>query len=156
MRRTKTVTVDWGTRDTNRDYGRQFLLTEMPAHEAEEIAVRVLGERFPDTILTYGFAGVAIMGVPAIYSLPYDVAKPLWDRIMACVLPVGTEAIPAPLRADDAIEEVATRIFLKREVLELHTGFSFADARQVISDLARSAEATTERQQTSPLGSLPA
>ena len=80
MRRTKTVTVDWGTRDTNRDYGRQFLLTEMPAHEAEEIAVRVLGERFPDTILTYGFAGVAILNKRL--CVPYSACSPPGPGVM--------------------------------------------------------------------------
>lgn len=153
MIRTRTTTIAWGTPETNRDHGKQFLLTEMPAAEAEEIAIRVLGGRFPDAIMTYGMAGIAILGIPALYSLPFDVSKPIWDRIMACVRPVGTESAPASLRADSVIEEVATRVQLRLEVLELHLGFSLADARRVLSDLARSAEATSETSQTSPSAS---
>lgn len=149
MRRTKTVTITWGTPDVNRDYGKKFLITEMSPAEAEELAIRVLGGRFPDAIASYGMVGIAIIGVPAIYNMPYEEARPLWERIMACVRPIGTEAVPAPLSADDTIEEVATRVQLRMEVLELHTGFSFADARRVLSDLARGAEAIIERPSTS-------
>lgn len=140
MRRTRTVTITAAGRDS----GKQFLLTEMSAAEAEEIAIRVLGPRFPDAVMTYGMAGVAILGIPAIYAMPYDEAKPLWDRIMACVRPVGTQAAPAPISADNAIEEVTTRIQLRMEVLELHLGFSLADARRVLSDMVPTAPATTE------------
>lgn len=150
MRRTKTVVIS----AEGRDRGKQFLITEMPAAEAEEIAIRVLGGRFPDALMTYGMAGIAIFGIPAIYEMPYDLAKPLWDRIMECVRPIGTEQAPALLSVDNVVEEVATRVQLRLEVLELHLGFSLADARAALTSLAQNAPAqTSENTSTSPPGS---
>lgn len=144
------MTADWGTPETNRDHGKRFLLTEMSAADAEELAIRILGGQFPDAISAYGLAGIAIIGVPALYSMPYEASRPLWDRIMACVRPIGTEAAPAPLLADAAIEEVQTRVWLRLEVLSLHLGFSLADARSILSTLAQSAGEITGSPSTSP------
>lgn len=154
-RRTKTVTITAGTPQTNRDHGKQFFLTEMPAAEAEEIAIRVLGARFADAVMNFGMAGIAVIGVPAIYAMPYDEAKPLWDRIMACVKPVGMPQAPITLSADDVIEEVATRLQLRLEVLELHLGFSFAAARSALFAMAQTSAAISETTETSPLASPP-
>lgn len=158
MRLTKTVTIPGIRSDRlgERDNGKSFLITEMPAAEAEEMAIRVLGAVFPDAISNFGMAGVAIHGVPALYALPYEVSKPLWDKIMACVRPIGTEAAPASLSVDEAIEEVSTRVRLRLEVLSLHLGFSLADAKRVLLDLAQSASAeTSESLPMSPPASRP-
>ena len=66
--------------------------------------------------------------------------EPLLDEMMECVRyvgnPVTAPEVSMPLTANpDAIEEVSTLLTIRRELLELHLGFSFAD-RIKSSDLS--------------------
>lgn len=122
-RRTKIFKVD---DSKSRDHGREYLITEMPADEAEWWAFRVLQALLgSESEINFNapLADVARQGLGALGKLPPDQAKPLFDQMMGCVstkLPNSNES--RPLLSGD-IEEVKTRILLRKEVLELHTDF---------------------------------
>ncbi|MFU2050590.1 hypothetical protein [Bordetella hinzii] len=128
-RKQKTVTIT----EEGRDKGKVFILTELSAYEAEEWAGRALfalmnaGVQIPDNIAEAGLAGVATLGMAALTKLPYDSAKPLLDKMMACVEIQPSANVTRRLIADD-IEEVATLLTLRKHVLGLHMDFSMAAA----------------------------
>lgn len=124
-RKTATITID----AAGRDAGKTFLLTELPAMQAEEWAGRLLfaamnsGLEIPDDIAQAGLAGVAALGISALTKLPYDAVKPLLDEMLGCIQIQPSPKVTRDLFPDD-IEEVATLIRLRREVFSLHLDFS--------------------------------
>jgi hypothetical protein len=128
-RKTKTVVVS----AEGRDQGKVFLLTEMPATRAEEWGIRLLlamtknGIDVPDDMASAGLAGVAAMGIKALGGVPFSDAKPLMAEMFACIQRVmsdpGRPEIVRGLVEDD-IEEIATRLMLRKEVFGLHVDFS--------------------------------
>lgn len=127
-RNTRTVRIV----DAGRDQGKTFFLTEMSAASAEDWAVRAFlalaksGAEIPDDVEAAGMLGVATMGLKALGGVTIEEARPLMEELMGCI-----EAIPDPARpeirrplVDDDTEEVATRIFLRKEVLTLHVDFT--------------------------------
>lgn len=131
-RRVKEVSIT----DEGRDKGKTFIITEMPASQAEKWAARALlvvsrsGVELPEGVEGSGFAGVAVMGLRALFKVDFEELEPLMDEMMECVTwkPPRPD-IPARALIEADIEEVATRLQLRKEVLELHTGFSLADGR---------------------------
>ena len=120
---------------SGRDKGKRFLITEMRAHRSEEWAGRALfavmqsGVEVPDEVLGAGFAGIAAIGIKAMTKVPFELAKPLFDEMMTCVQFefAGGQAGGARALFEDDIEEVATRLQLRKAVLDLHLE-SFIDA----------------------------
>ncbi|MCG3102246.1 hypothetical protein MAQ58_22875, partial [Enterobacter sp. DRP3] len=93
----------------------------------------------PDDFEGAGMAGIAAMGVQALQGLRYDDVKPLWFEMMECV-----QIIPDPVRSEvvrglvaDDIEEISTRLHLRKEIVELHVNFSR------LASLSKSASAET-------------
>lgn len=131
-RKQATVTIS----AEGRDKGKVFVLTELPAYEAEDWAGRALfalmnaGVEIPDNIAEAGLAGVAALGIKALTKLPYDSAKPLLDSMMKCVQIQPSPSVVRPL-VDDDIEEVATLLTLRKEILGLHMDFSMAVAQSI-------------------------
>ena len=129
MIKTKVVKIE----KSGRDFGKSFLITEMPCEQAENWAMRVFfaaaksGVDLPDNIQEMGMAGFLITSLKAVFAIDWTVAKPLLDEMMGCVK-VWSKLVPQgrELTAED-IEEVSTRLFLRKEVIELHLGFSFAE-----------------------------
>ena len=141
-RRHKEVVISAEGRDQN----KVFKITEMPAAQAEKWAARALlalissGATIPDSVAQAGLAGVASVGMGAFAGLKWEIMEPLLDEMMQCVQVVPSPGIVRPLiESADDIEEVSTRFTLRKEVLELHLGFSLADK---FSTLAGSAKAT--------------
>lgn len=130
MRKEATVVIE----ASGRDAGKVFRLRELPASQAEAWGARLLlalsraGVEVPDGFFDMGMAGVAVMGIKALGGLSWDVAKPLMDEMMACVQIQPNPSQPAVVRPliEDDIEEVATRVQLRDEVIAVHTGFSVA------------------------------
>lgn len=141
-RRTATVTIA----AEGRDKGRTYRITEMPADAAERWAMRALlafanaGARMPEGTLDSGMAGVAaslpglmVQALKSLAGLRYEDVDVLLSEMMACVDFVpGANIPPQPLLPGDAcqVEEVQTRLQLRYEVLQVHVGFSLADAFQ--------------------------
>lgn len=142
MRKTKIVTIE---RD-GRDKGKSFLVTEMPAVQAEKWAARVFlamahsGVEVPPNIIDAGIAGIAVMGLRSLQGVNFEEAEPLLDEMMTCVryAPDGKQELARPLVESD-IEEVPTILKLRAEVFQLHVDFSWADVRRTF----QSASATT-------------
>ena len=129
-RRTTRITIT--SDDTeNRDRNKVFLLTEMPAEQAEEWGMRALlaltaaGAEVPDDFQGGGMAAVAAMGVQALQGLRFEDVKPLWAEMFECVqiVPEPSREFTRKLVADD-IEEISTRLRLRKEIVELHVNFS--------------------------------
>ncbi|HEX7687348.1 MAG TPA: hypothetical protein VF453_06565 [Burkholderiaceae bacterium] len=131
-RREAFVTID----AEGRDKGKVFKLTEMPAAQAERWAIRAFlalanaGVDLPEDVATSGMAGIAVVGIRALGKLKWADAEPLLDEMMLCV-----SACPQPDNRTvvtglfpDSIEEISTRLRLRKEVFLLHTGFSLPAA----------------------------
>jgi hypothetical protein len=139
VRKEKIVTVALG--DGNRDNGRQFKLTEMPAAQAEKWAIRATvalahsGVDIPEEMLGAGWAALAYGALQALHNVKYEDLVPLLDEMMQCIQavippPADNPSLPPQIRSlvDSDIEEVATRFWLRAELFSLHAGFSLAGA----------------------------
>ena len=126
-----------GTR--NRDIGKIFRLTEWPAAKAENWAFRMMlaankgaGE-LPLSLAGIGMEGIAIIGINTFLrgNIIPETLIPLLDELLECVQYARDKSKPeivGPLTAEDDIEEVATRMWLRGEVLTLHLNFSVSAA----------------------------
>lgn len=158
MRKTKLVTIS----TEGRDKGKCFLITEMPAMQAEKWAAKALlalsrsGVEVGDDVIQAGAAAVLSAGLGAFRTMAFADAEPLLDEMMQCIsfVPDRAKADPAtgnplsrPLFPEDDIEEVATLLALRGEVVEVHTGFSVAAAlsRAAAATLGNSSRAPTSR-----------
>lgn len=138
MRRTIDITIP---PDGGRDKGKTFRITEMDADRAEEWAMRTImaltkaGVDIPDG--TTGMAGIATVAFKAMGVLNFAEVKVLLDEMFQCII-----CVPDPKHLDrtralvvDDTEEVQTRLRLRAEVFNLHTGFSVAGALSTGSTL---------------------
>src|SRR5690348_17281961 len=117
MRKTKIVVID----RPGRDLHKNFLLTEMPASQAEKWAMRAFlamahaGIELPEEIQGAGMAGLALIGLRTLGRVSWVEAEPLMDEMMGCVQFIPDPAKPAFSRAliEDDIEEPQTRLQLR-------------------------------------------
>ena len=122
-RRTQVVTID---SKESRDAGKSFLITEMSAEQAEWWAFRALQSILggdADVNFNAPLAQLAAQSFRAMAAIPPDRARPLLEEMMTCVK-VGLPNNGSRELLDGDIEEVSTRLQLRRAVFELHTGFS--------------------------------
>lgn len=134
MRKTKEVVVG---AEGGRDAGKKFLLTEMPARQAEQWADRAFlalahsSVNFPAGIERAGMAGIAQIA-HLLGGLQFPELAPLMDELLRCAkfVPDPTKSFVRDLLDNgaegDDLEEVSTRQLLRREIVELHTNFSLA------------------------------
>ncbi|QDX29555.1 hypothetical protein [Dickeya poaceiphila] len=141
----------------NRDEGKTFLITEMPARQIEEWAIRVVSalmaanvevpqpvysaiqklsagapeneadNELYNAVLVSGMAALAKFALTALGKIPFAESRPLMDELMSCIQFQATPTTTIPLD-DSHIEEMSTRFRLKTEVLKLHVGFLSAVA----------------------------
>ncbi len=120
--------------DIGRDKGKQFLITEMPASQAENWAIKAIlavgnaGIEIPDNLALQGMAGLMAVGYTNLLKIPFDAAKPLLDEMMSCVQIVPSPNIKRPLIEDD-IEEVKTRLLLRKAIWNLHMDFFLGESQ---------------------------
>lgn len=128
-RRTDVVTIE-GDPEKNRDAGKVFVITEMPADQAERWAIRALlalakaGVTVSDA--AQGMAGLAAAGLSALGSLPFEDVGPLMAEMFGCVRYQHKPGHPLQEIEDgekSQIEEVSTRLELRKRIFKLHTGF---------------------------------
>lgn len=121
----------------NRDNGKVFLIKEMPAAKAERWAIKAFlamaknGIELPEGVEFSGMAGIAKAGITLFTKIPFEDADELMAEMMGCVSIIPNPNKPDITRAIDEedIEEVSTRLMLRKEVFFLHVGFSQADAQ---------------------------
>ena len=134
-RKTSTLTID----ANNRDQGKTFLITEMSADQAERWALRAgfvlmnTGVDLPELDGGISMADLSQMGlqtlIGAFSKVSYDQAEPLLNEMLSCV-----QIIPDPNKKDVSralidsdIEEVSTRLKLRKAVWDLHVDFFTGD-----------------------------
>ncbi len=143
-RKTVTLTIT----AEGRDKGKTFRITEWAADQAERWAMRVLlglgkgGVEMPPEALELGAAGILYAAGAQVLRLPSRLALRLADELMECVQIVEPKLDRALVSED--IEEVATRLQLKGEVLKLTFGFFVAAAPRT-SAPAASGQSTSSR-----------
>ena len=133
MRKSITVTIS----SEGRDKGKTFVVKEMSADQGERWAMRALlaltnaGVQLPDGAAEAGMAGIAAAGIEALGKLQFAAVEPLLDEMWECVQyqPPDVKGQKLPTQnifAGDGsqIEEIATRMQLRMEVLKLHVNFS--------------------------------
>jgi hypothetical protein len=135
MRKKQTLTIT----DEGRDKGKVFVLTEMPADQAERWAIRALlalmnaGIELPDGAADAGMAGIAAAGYKALGNLKFEVLEPLLDDMWGCVQYQHKPNQPLQsLMAGESsqIEEVSTRLQLRMAAFKLHTNFFSSEEAQ--------------------------
>lgn len=135
-RRSETITIA----AEGRDKGKVFEITELPAMQGEKWAMRAFlalaksGIDLPEDFGSGGMAAIALVGFKALGNVAFADAESLMDEMFTCVDLLPDPSNPqvkrngAKLLPDD-IEEVATLLFLRKRIFELHTRFSQLAAR---------------------------
>lgn len=132
--RTRTFQVR-AERKNYRDNNLIFVLTEMPAEQAEMWGFRALnvlatsGAQVPGDPLSMGMAGIARMGYQALGNLPMHMVADLLREMFECVAVLPDPKLPLMTRPPEPndIREVPTRVLLRKEVFLLHTDFLATD-----------------------------
>lgn len=128
----KVLIYTMPVRDDDRDGGKTFVITEMPATVGQDWALRAFlalarnGVQVPDEVKEMGMAGLVKYGFDLIGKLPYEDAKMLKDELMGCVAIRPNQRDPNIVRrlVEEDIEEIATRFKLTMEAFRLHVNFS--------------------------------
>lgn len=132
-RREKLVTIT----SEGRDKGKTFKLTEMSADQGERWSYRTLlalsrgGFELPPGIFDAGMAGLAaivpylvVIGFRSLHAARWEELEVLLDEMMACVkYTPGIVGVPDQeliAGVNSQIEEIRTRVELRKEVLMLH------------------------------------
>lgn len=133
-RKTLRVTVS----EEGRDKGKTFVLTELPADQAERWFIRAMlamvqsGADISPEVLASGAAAFAAIGIQALGGVTWPALEPLLDEMFECVQiqPPDSRLQPQAVVGgiNSPIEEVSTRFALRVAVLELHLGFSLPGA----------------------------
>lgn len=114
--------------EAGRDKGKQFLITEMSATQAENWAIKAIlavgnaGIEIPENLAAQGMAGLLAVGYMNLLKIPFEAAKPLLDEMMGCVQIIPSQNVKRSLIEDD-IEEVSTRLALRKAIWNLHMDF---------------------------------
>lgn len=154
MRKSKVAVVTMPGRDEN----KHFLITEMSASKAERWAIRAFlalarsNTEVPDDVENLGMAAIAAIGFRALMAVSFDEASDLMSEMMACVKYMPSPERPEIVREifEEDIEEVATHLYLKAEVFDLHTGFSTAASLSSSVAALVTTGVSTPRSSTSP------
>ena len=160
MLKTTVITIS----DQGRDFSKTFLITEMPAMQAERWVYRLFfalsraGIEIPDDIAQAGMAGIARISFKMLGGMQWQDAEPLLEEMFSCIriIPDITKSeFSRPLLEDD-IEEVQTRMKLRWEVVQLHAGFFIAVARSRFGGQNSTTDpAASKNTSTSPEASQP-
>lgn len=145
-RKVETVVIPHFDGPSNRDEGKHFQITEWPAARADKwittigFAFNKGGGEIPIDLRAVGWEGIAIIGINTFLrgSIRSEEMIPLFDELLECVKVIRDPKFPdvvSPVVSDDDIEEVATRWWLRAEVVRVHINFSPLDA---LSALLRS------------------
>jgi hypothetical protein len=140
----------------NRDAGKSFLLTEMPALQAERWARHAIAAcsrndlDIKGEVAKLGMLGFYLIGFQALAGGDIKAVDALMDEMLPCIKIIESPTVARPLGGDGDIWEVSTLYQLRKELIELHMGFTFAELASIL--VARSAEMmeTSQNTRTSP------
>lgn len=160
--KTKEVTI--AAAEDNRDSGKKFLLTEMPALKAEKwarhaaSAVNRSDLDVREEIKQLGMLGFYLAGFQALAGGDVDQVDVLMDQMLPQIQIIEPKVTRALTPDGGDIEEITTIILLRKELLELHMGFTFADlililkssAMPLQEDSPNTSTSETSSEQSSP------
>lgn len=158
MLKTKIVQIETpkeGERE-NRDAGKTYLLTEMPALKAERWgrhAVAACSRNDLDIkgeLAKLGLLGFYLVGFQALAGGDVIAVDALMDEMLTCIKIVESPTVARPLGGDGDIEEVATLVRLRKDLLELHMGFTFGELASILAAAASPNQTDSPNTQTSP------
>ncbi|MBO1326048.1 hypothetical protein K2X14_10220 [Acetobacter sp. TBRC 12305] len=137
----REVTVTVG--QDGADYGKRFVITRMPAIQADRWGRHCLqaaiagGGDIPGLAEGAGLAGVAAVGLGIFGAMEPARMDALIDELMRCISVQPDPANPALRRAlhDSDIEEIPTVGWLQKEAFALHVDF-FKGVSQLFSLLS--------------------
>lgn len=141
----KTIPLPKQGERENRDAGKMFVLTEMPASQGEKWAMRAFmalarsGIDIPEGIVSLGMIGVAMVGFQAFRNASFADVEPLMDEMMTCIKIAPSPENRSIVRGlvENDIEEVKTRFDLRQHILELHAGFTLAELASMMASPAK-------------------
>ncbi len=115
----------------NSDKGKVFRLTRMSAVQSEKWAWRAIsalgksGIDMPEELFAFKMEVVAAVGIHMLMRAPWGEVEPLLDEMKTCIefKPDNAKPVFRPL-VDSDIDEPVTILWLRDEVMHLHTGFS--------------------------------
>jgi hypothetical protein len=141
-RKIATVVISGG-----RDDGKTFILKEMPASQTEKWATRAFlaiarsGSSAIKDALNFDFdeanwqskatiCEVATHGISIFGAMDFKEAEPLLDEMFSCITLMPDPSKPMVTRSliEDDIEDVTTRLTLRKEIFKLHVDFFTAAA----------------------------
>lgn len=135
-------TIDYTVSTPGRDLGKVFVITEMSSAQGEEWALKALlalGSSVPPEALQLGMAAMSKIGLEGLLSVKFEVLKPLLDEMMSCVKIRPSAHIVRELIEED-IEEIMTRVNLRKEVWAINTGFLRAVAPSISANSQAAAQ----------------
>lgn len=150
MLKSKTITID----QEGRDKGRSYILTEMPALKAEKWARHAIAAMSREDldargeIQQLGMLGFVLVGMQALAGGKIDQVDALMDDMLPQIK-IVEEAVTRPLGGDGDIWELSTLYRLRKELIELHMGFTFAELLLILAGSAPSIP-TSSGSPTSP------
>lgn len=118
-----------------RDKGKTYLITEFDADKGERFAAKVFfailnaGLRLPDNLEKTAMENIALIGFDAICGalarVKFEDVAPIFDEMMEGIefMPdISKPELSRKLLPDD-IEEISTRLMLRKEVWNINTSF---------------------------------
>jgi hypothetical protein len=166
VRKKEAVMVPEGFGRDSSPVRKTFLITEWPADRAEKWGLRAIlaynrgGGEIPLEALGGGMETIFWLGINTFLrgNMQSDEVIPILDELMECVQlirdpkargPDGNPVVSAIVSPDD-IEEIRTRLWLRSEVLRVHTGFSPAEAISAFLSKMMAPRENSKTTQTSP------
>lgn len=132
MRKTEIVSIA----ADNRDHGKTFVVTEMPAWQALQWCAKALlaltqtgADVQPGSLAKAAEGGpevLAVLGLEIFTLVPAAVALPLMQEIKACVsfqAPGAVVTVPIKDGMNCQVEEISTWFVLLKAAFVLHLGF---------------------------------
>lgn len=118
-----------------RDKGKTYLITEFSAEKGERLAAKILfaimnaGINLPKGIDKMAMESIAVAGfdliAAAITRISFEVAEPIFKEMMEGIQFIPDISKPELTRIllPEDIEEISTRLSLRREVWSINTSF---------------------------------
>ena len=130
MARRTVIGATWYSSSSWRSDGMRERGGNSPEAMRALLALQRAGVEIPDDAVQNGMAGIAGVGIDALGRLSFHEVEYLLDEMFECIQIKPDPKLSAVRDLiEDDIEEVKTRLLLRKEVLELHLGFSLAGNR---------------------------
>jgi hypothetical protein len=141
----------------NRDAGKRYYIEEMPALKAERWARHAIGAMSRQELNVreefgkLGFLGLYLLGLQALAGGDMPAVDALMDEMLPCIKIQESPDFIRPLGGDGDIWEISTLYRLRKELVELHMGFTFQELASILAAAAVSArQPDSSTTQTSP------